>query len=497
MLFFTLKMLIKHSFAPMQRNFFGNLLFLLFLNLMVKPFWILGIDRAVQNHVGYEEYGEYFALFNFSFLLNIFLDLGLTNYNNRNVAQSHVMFHKYLGTLLRLKLLLGLVYLALTVAFGFVLGYTSSAFVLMAILAINQFLISFILFLRSNLSGLFMFTTDSIMSVLDRVLLIAFVGTLLVYDGGSLLTIKSFVLAQSAAYVLVAVVLLIILFRVREKLGNRLRTKFSIAVVKQSLPFALLVLLMTLYTKTDAVMLERMLPNGKYFTGVYAQSYRMLEALNMIAFLFSTLLLPTFSKMIKNKESLANLTLSATKLLGVFSIGAALFAFLFQRQIVSAMYPDATELSFTIFPILLLCIIPISGTYIYGTMLTAAGNLRWLNNMAVGGLLLNVGLNCILIPKYNVMGAVVATLITQFSTFIAQLIISKVYHNVRRSIVVYSIQAFIAMLVFISHSLWFSTFSVGLSFLANGVLYLILCVIFKQVEVKYFWQMLRSREQAV
>lgn len=481
----------------MQRKFFGNLLFLLFLNLLVKPFWILGIDRAVQNHVGYDAYGEYFALFNFSFLLNIFLDLGLTNYNNRNVAQSQVMFHKYLGTMLRLKLVLAVVYALLTLGLGLILGYNSGAFKIMGILAFNQFLLSFILFLRSNLSGLFMFRTDSIISVLDRLLLIAGVGFLLLYEDGKLLSVKTFIVSQSIAYGVVVAVLLAILFKVRDKNVAKIRRSFSYAMLKQSLPFALLVLLMSLYTKVDAVMLERLLPNGKFFTGIYAQSYRLLEALNMVAFLFSTLLLPTFAKMLKTGDSVAELSLSASKMLGVFSFGAVVFGFIYTQNIISAMYPDATELSFQVLPLLLLCIIPISGTYIFGTMLTAAGNLRWLNIMAASGLLINLVLNFILIPKYNVMGAVYATVITQFLTFIAQLIISKKYHKIVDSIKVYTQLIMVVALLYVNHIYLLSDLNPYLSFSLNAFVFIGLTLIFKLLDVKYFMQLLRSREQAV
>ena len=51
----------------MQRKFVTNLALVLALNLLIKPFWILGIDRAVQNAVGTEQYGFYYAIFNFSF----------------------------------------------------------------------------------------------------------------------------------------------------------------------------------------------------------------------------------------------------------------------------------------------------------------------------------------------------------------------------------------------------------------------------------------------
>ena len=64
----------------MQNRFIKNIIFLLFLNLLVKPFWILGIDREVQNLLGDASYGTYQALFNFSYLFYILLDLGITNF---------------------------------------------------------------------------------------------------------------------------------------------------------------------------------------------------------------------------------------------------------------------------------------------------------------------------------------------------------------------------------------------------------------------------------
>jgi|GEM_PF-5217839 len=45
----------------MQRTFLTNLFLLLVLNLLVKPFYILGIDAGVQDAVGSEEYGGYAA----------------------------------------------------------------------------------------------------------------------------------------------------------------------------------------------------------------------------------------------------------------------------------------------------------------------------------------------------------------------------------------------------------------------------------------------------
>ena len=52
-----------------QKKFVKNIAFLIVLNLLIKPFWALGIEPMVQNSVGNASYGEYAILFNFSFLL--------------------------------------------------------------------------------------------------------------------------------------------------------------------------------------------------------------------------------------------------------------------------------------------------------------------------------------------------------------------------------------------------------------------------------------------
>ena len=134
----------------MQKKFITNLILLLSLNLLVKPFWILGIDRTVQNIVGSENYGFYFAIFNFSFLFNILLDLGITNFNNRNIAQNNHLLNKYFSSIVILKLILGLVFIFIAFAVALIIGYDGEQLKFLGFLAFNQFLISFILGIPNN-----------------------------------------------------------------------------------------------------------------------------------------------------------------------------------------------------------------------------------------------------------------------------------------------------------------------------------------------------------
>ena len=61
----------------MLKKYLADIAFMQILNLLIKPIWILVIDRAVQNTLSLEVYGNYAALFNFSLMFFIILDLGL------------------------------------------------------------------------------------------------------------------------------------------------------------------------------------------------------------------------------------------------------------------------------------------------------------------------------------------------------------------------------------------------------------------------------------
>jgi len=401
----------------MQRKFLTNLILLLTLNLLIKPFWILGIDRSVQNIVGAADYGFYFAIFNFSFLFNILLDTGITNFNNKNIAQNNHLLNKHFSSIVILKLLLAIIYTIVTFTFGLVIGYNSHQLSMLGWMAFNQFLISFVLYLRSNISGLLLFKTDSIVSVLDRTLMIIFCSILI---WGNITSekfkIEWFIYAQTLAYFLTALIAFVIVMKKSAFTRLNWNRPFFYMIIKQSFPFAILALLMTFYNRIDSVMLERMLPNkiGDEQAGIYASSYRLLDATNMIAYLFAVLLLPLFSKMIKSKEEINQIVKLSYKLLMTLAVIVGVGSFFYCHELMELLYKNHVYESAAVFKWLMLGFIAVSTTYIFGTLLTANGNLKQLNIIAASGMILNIGLNLIFIPKWMAEGSAFASIITQF-----------------------------------------------------------------------------------
>ncbi len=400
-----------------QKKFVTNIAFLIVLNLLIKPFWPLGIEPAVQNAVGNASYGEYAILFNFSFLLNIILDFGVTQFNNKNIAQNNHLLTKHFSSLFSLKLVLGLVYFVVTILLGLLFGYDFRYMKLLAVLAVNQFLISMILYLRSSLLGLHLFKTDSFVSVADRVIMIFLCLGLLLQWFGIEIDIMMFVYSQTLGYFLTAVIAFMTVYYKTEHFKLKWNWPFSLMILKQSFPFAILVLLMTFYNRLDSVMLGVLLPEGEGSeqAGIYAKAFRLLEAGNMIAYLFSIQLIPIFSRMIKHKENVEQLVKLSFILLVTPALVVSIGCFFYSNELSAIINHGVTD-SAVEFSILMLCFTAVSTTYIFGTLLTANGNLKQLNSMAVIGILINLILNFILIPQYKAMGSAISSLITQFFT---------------------------------------------------------------------------------
>ncbi len=398
--------------TQMRKKFAFHLAVLIGANLLVKPIWIFGIDRVVQNKLGAAEYGTYFALFNYSLLFGMLLDLGLNNFNNRNISRSPARIHQYFGNLLMIKILLACMYFIATLGFAFFSGFSPVQFKILIWLLLNQSLLTLILFFRSNLQALQMFKTDSLVSVADRLLAIVFCSImLLLYE--QQFTIVNFAVAQTVALACTALFAGAVVSFHAGLVFEFWSRKFVWKIIQSSAPYATLVLLMSIYNRIDAVMLERLLPEtGATQAGVYAAGYRIFDAANQFGFLFSALLLPMFAanfrKRINNKE----LFDFGSKMIGVFAVGISVFCFVWAEEIMQLLYHTNHASWVNVFRLIMLCFIPASLTYIAGTLATAHGSLIALCKISAVGMVFNIVCNFVLIKKMGAQGCAATALAT-------------------------------------------------------------------------------------
>ncbi len=406
--------------------------------------------------VGPEEFGFFSTLLSLSFLLNILLDLGLTNYNNRNISRHQHLLSKHFSNIVSIKLILAIVYAVICFGTAAILGYNSRQYYLLFFLVFNQFLISFTLYLRSNLAGLQLFKTNSFISVLDRFLMIIFCSILIWGKfTGIKFNIEWFVYSQTAAYIITTIVCFILVCKKSEFLRFKYDRAFFIVILKQSYPYALLIFLMTVYTRIDQVLLEYILrPDGETQVGIYVHSFRIFDAAYQFAMLFAVLLLPMFSKMIKQKEPISQLVQLSFLLLIVPSIILAFASMSYPYEIMDLLYDENIVESAKFFGVMMFAFVSMSGTIIFGTLLTTNGSIKTLNWISGFGVIVNLLLNLILIPILLARGSAISCLVTQSLVAFAQILLAKKIFDLKINYRV------IILLIIFTVGIWLIAYSV-------------------------------------
>lgn len=388
----------------LKRYFISNITLMVLLNFLVKPVWVFAIDRNVQNVVGNESYGMFAALLSLSIIFNILLDLGITNFNNKSLAEDTKRVGAYLPNMLIAKGVLSMFYMGVILLIALALNYGARSVTLLSLIALIQLLNSLLLFLRSNVSAHHDFKIDSVLSIADKFIMIGICGVLLFTpEYRQNFKIEWFIYAQLIAYgISILGALFVVIFRYSKISLARVELALVKRILKQSLPYAALILLMGIYMRSDSVLLERLLPeDGDTQNGLYMTAFRILDALNMFGFLFAGMLLPMFSRLFSKNNNIAGLVKTTVNILMPVSLVILANALFFNHDIMDYLYDNNTLAGSEIYRLVMMSLPAYCIMYIYSTLLTAKGSLKLLIKIAAVACLLSVGGNFILIPTYK------------------------------------------------------------------------------------------------
>lgn len=477
----------------MRRFFVKNLLFVIAVNLLVKPLWVFLIDRNVQNRVGHANYGTYQALVNLGLIFNIVLDFGLTYYNTSIISGAPGKLRTLFPAMLSARLALVLIYGIITGIAALALGYNAQELLLLGGILCIQSLNSLMLFLRSNVSALHKFKLDALLSVTDRLLMIVLCSFLLFYpavSGG--FTITWFVLAQIVCYAIAVVTGMIVL-------KNMAGVSFSFSldikevggIIKKSIPYATLVFLMAVHMRTDTILVERLSgPDSKNYAGIYASAYRLLDVGNMFGIMFSGMLLPMFGRMLSQQDDIQPIVRLSVNILLPVAFMVAGAAVYFGTDIMHLLYTDADAYSGQVFGWLMACFPAYCIMYIYSTLLTANGNLLLLNKVAIVGVVINLGLNWWMIPEYQALGAAQVAFVTQSVLALLYIFFSGKKLDLPRNLQWMAAHGgYIAVLAAVGYTIRTLDMNWMLQLLLYGIAALVLIFIFRFVSVKAIRQL--------
>ena len=408
----------------MRRFFVKNILFILAINILVKPIWVFFIDRTVQNRVAGGDYGTYQALLSLSIIFQIVLDFGITNYNSRTIAQNPDKLPTLFPAMLSARLVLSGAYMLLAFGWGLLLGYRGWELNLLIGVLLIQALNSLLTFIRSNIAALHKFKTDGILSITDRLLMVFICGFLLINPAtANNFKIQWFVITQIGCYSITAIIAYFVLRRIAKvKLRFAFDPKVVLSVVKGSMPYALLIFQMSVYNRADAMLVERI--SGKAQSDIWASAFRLIDMANMVGLMFATMLLPLFGRLLStNRKEVQPIVRLCANLLVPFSFAVAVAGVLYSSDIMQLLYNKRASANIHDYQLVFAWLIASFPAwclmYIYSTLLTSNGNLKVLNMIAFGGVVLNLTMNAFMIPYFHATGAAVTSCVTQSTLAIA------------------------------------------------------------------------------
>lgn len=465
-------------------RFYKSLGLLVILNVIIKPIWIFGIDRQVQNVVGTVAYGTYFSLFNFSIVFSFLLDWGLTAYYNRQLATEKENFANKAGNFLFIKLLFAFIYTMVILAVAWLSGI-SRWDILWYIIFIQVFTSLFVFF-RSIITAQQWFRTDAWLSVLDKTLMIVVCGSFLIIPSAfGTMTIERFLQVQTTCTGLATVCAAGIVLRrgtIFSVFNNRV---FDFKLLKPALPFAIIVLLMSVHYRLDGFLLERLHSNGNYEAGLYAGAYRLLDAANMIGFLVASFLLPFLARQWSHKKNTDDVVLLSRNLLIIFSIFLSITTIFLAPWIQGLLYHNDNASAISVLQYCLPALIGYSLVQVYGTLMTAAGHIIPFCYIVLSSVVLNVALNLLLIPSEGAKGCCIAALISQGYCGVATLVYAgqKIKIPVQyRSWLIYILQA--ALLTGFFYWAQNTTFNKWLLMAGAGIISLVVALLTRLFDLR-------------
>ncbi len=401
------------------KRFFGNISFVVLLNLLVKPGWVV-VENLVQDRLGHATFGLITALSALTLVVAALSDLGLTPYSVQRGAAEPSFIAETFPTLLPLRGALNAVALAAMLAVGWLLGYRGNELLLLGAIGTALLLAQYGQFLRGTLQARQQFNTDAVLSVVEKFLLLGAVLVLIPVG----LTLPRYVGARLAAAAFTTVLLYGLMTRLLGRVKYRWRAPVARTALRASLPFALMTLLYGVNERIDMVMLERLASPTE--AGYYAGAYRWVDAVMMYAWTVLPLFFAKFASVSRDAGAQRQLLWFGQRVITLPLLFVVAFV-LFRGEVLFWQFTHSTPFEvarMTLCLQILIVNVLVHGFFaIYSTLLTSTAHERAVSWLVAGSIFLNIGLNLFLLPRYGAVAASLDTLLCAVAVSVGYLVL--------------------------------------------------------------------------
>jgi len=429
----------------------------------------------LARYLGAAGYGQLTFALSFVALFAILADLGLSPLVVREIARNREATSKYLGNIITIKAILGVFTLGLLMLVAHFSGRDTTTVILISIIGVWEIFHSAILFFRSVFRAHEKMSYETLVRIVH--VLILFIFTL--YFIGQGYGLVMFGVAYLVAGALTVVVAAITIWRKFSHFRLRFDFTFWKELLSTSWPFALTLVFTAIYYYLDSVMLGLMKDNQT--VGWYNAAYKPVLFFLTAGAIFPNAAFPIIARLYKGSLlQLQKFMRNLARLITIVALPMVFGTVALASPLVKLLYGPEYLAGVLALQILIGAAGVIYISMVYGPSLQACNKQKTFLWGVGMGALVNIALNFLLIPKYSLYGAAVATLLTEVSVFVfiyvkfnRQIVKVKIAKHLAKPLV-----AAVSMFLLLYFLPAWNIFILGL---IGGVSYLVVMILIKGI----------------
>lgn len=337
-------------------------------------------------------------------IFSILADLGIGTYITREIARNPAGAGDLVAAGLGNRIILSCIVFVLILLFPLTGLYSGTAAAVIVFIAGYMLLGSFSSFFNSIFQGFQRMEYQTVWNILNSLFIL--VGVLaVVWLGGSVVQV-------AVAYLIAAALSLVYSAATFTRRFFTPGLSFSRDMIREAIPFGITSVFSLIYFWIDSVMLSLM--KGDVSVGLYNAPYRLLTVISSLYGVYLTAVFPVMSRFhVESEDSLRFTYMRSLKYLIIIAVPLIFTVFTLAGPLIelifSAKYLESV-------PALRVLIIATAFMFINGVSSSLLGSAnRQITVTRITGVaaLFNVTLNLALIPRFDFMGASVATVITE------------------------------------------------------------------------------------
>lgn len=384
---------------------------------LVSKALLFFLTVLIARNLGSAGLGNYSFAISFTVLFYMLADMGLNKLALRDLPRDKTKLGQYFYNILTIKFFLSII--------------TFVAIVLSINLTNQPYEIKLIVYL----AGIYMIISESIATLFRNVFvsfeqveyeaLVTIIEKILIFALGYISLIKSqslfwlFVMFLIAGIIKAIIGFIIIIYKFKPKFS--INFKAFLPLIKNAFPFSLTYLLATVYIKVDITMLTLMRNSTE--VGWYTAAANLIFALVIIPAVFMRAVFPNMTRYYKtDKTAFIRSCRLSLKYLIIVGMPICIGGIITSKQLIKLIYGEGFSESTIAFQILLVFLFLYFIKWALNIALYAADLEKKVVWSYLVGLLVNVGLNFILIPIWSYIGAGITTIITEM------IVVTVIYH---------------------------------------------------------------------